>query len=195
MPMPAVRENIPGREQPVVAAQVHPAAYCDRFTDQAGAELPRRHRRDRVGEEDPDVRANTSPRHLQRGRGPRHERPSGRPTRQAKQRPSSVTQRVRGRTPVGRTNAVDTHTRNRPDRAAHPRGTHPARLRGEPRASSSTDGWHGHGPPRPPLSMIVGSGVAEASTPHSTTPHSGEDSLVAANASIWLLRISRTPLS
>ena len=42
--------------------------------------------------------------------------------------------------PAKRINTIDTHTRNRPDQATHPKGTHLARLLTESQVSSSADG-------------------------------------------------------
>lgn len=59
----------PGREQPVVACEVHPAAQGDRLLQQAGAQLAGGLRRHRAGEEQSRVRPRSRPGDLQRSRG------------------------------------------------------------------------------------------------------------------------------
>lgn len=61
-------QQVLGREEPVVAAQVHPAADRDGLPDQRGPELSCRRSGDGVGEEQPYVRTDARARHLQRRR-------------------------------------------------------------------------------------------------------------------------------
>ena len=69
----AGREQILGREQPVITGQVHLPANRHRLTQQAGAQPPRSLRRHWRGEESPRVHTHPGTRHLQRHRHP--ERP------------------------------------------------------------------------------------------------------------------------
>ena len=62
------RQHVLGWEEPVVAAQVHPATDRDRFADESSPELASGGGWHRVREEDPDVGADPGPGHLKRGR-------------------------------------------------------------------------------------------------------------------------------
>ena len=59
-------QHVLGGEEPVVAAQVHPATDRDRLANERGPELARGGCRHGVGEEDPHVRADPGAGHLQR---------------------------------------------------------------------------------------------------------------------------------
>lgn len=54
-------QHVLGREEAVIAAQVHPAADGDGFTDERGPELARGSSWRGVGEEDPDVCSDPGP--------------------------------------------------------------------------------------------------------------------------------------
>ena len=64
---PLTGQHVLGGEQPVVAAQVHPATDRDRLAHQRRPELARGRCRHGIGEEDPHVRADPGAGHLQRG--------------------------------------------------------------------------------------------------------------------------------
>ena len=65
VPDPAGREQVLGREQPVVAGQAHPPAQRHRLAQQPGAEPAGHFGRDRGGEEHPRVRPDAGSGHLQ----------------------------------------------------------------------------------------------------------------------------------
>jgi len=65
VPDPARGEQVLGREQPVIAGQVHPAAQCHRLAQQPGAQAAGQLGRDWGGEEHPRVRADAGPGDLQ----------------------------------------------------------------------------------------------------------------------------------
>src|SRR5262249_39858205 len=64
------REQILGREQPVITGQVHLPANRHRLAQQAGAQSPRSLRRHWSSEENPCMHTHTGTRHLQRHRHP-----------------------------------------------------------------------------------------------------------------------------
>jgi hypothetical protein len=66
----AGRQHILGREQPVVAGQVHLPAQRHRLAQQAGAQAARYLCWDWAGEEHPGMRADPGPGDLQRRRDP-----------------------------------------------------------------------------------------------------------------------------
>jgi hypothetical protein len=68
VPDPASGQQVLGREQPVVAGQIHPAAQRHRLAQQPGAEPARHLGRDRGGEKHPRMRANPRPGDLQGNR-------------------------------------------------------------------------------------------------------------------------------